>query len=332
MGRLADRYRSPLVLCDLEGRTYEQAAAQLRCPVGTVKSRLSRARTQLRSRLDRRGLSPSAGLLAATLASEATSAVPAELLGTTLGAAMRLAAGQSLAAGSVPAAVVELVNGTMRSLSMSTLKLVAAALTAALVVATGAGVFAYQVQGGGYSGDASGSPAAGTKVGPPGRPSAEPVAAEPPRKASAEPVATGPGSGPTPDPRSRALLARLEEPIEMRFPNETPLEDVLKYIQSATAGPQGSGIPIYVDPIGLAMVEKTMTSPVKMDLEGVPLRRTLRLVVEQLGLGYGIKDGMVTIFAPDFRGRTGGSMRWRRARSRRPRRCSSRSRGPSGAR
>ena len=36
----------------------------------------------------------------------------------------------------------------------------------------------------------------------------------------------------------------------MNFPNPTPLEDVLKYIQQATAGPNGEGIPIYVDPVG----------------------------------------------------------------------------------
>ena len=42
--RLPKRYRAPLVLCDLEGQTHEQAALELRCPVGTVKSRLSRGR------------------------------------------------------------------------------------------------------------------------------------------------------------------------------------------------------------------------------------------------------------------------------------------------
>ena len=45
--RLPYRFRAPLILCDLEGQTHEQAAAQLRCPVGTVKSRLSRGRERL---------------------------------------------------------------------------------------------------------------------------------------------------------------------------------------------------------------------------------------------------------------------------------------------
>ena len=49
--RLPQRYRTPLVLCDLEGQTHEQAAVQLRCPVGTVKSRLARGRERLRLRL-----------------------------------------------------------------------------------------------------------------------------------------------------------------------------------------------------------------------------------------------------------------------------------------
>ena len=62
--RLPERYRAPVVLCDLEGRTHEQAARHLGWPVGTVKSRLSRGRERLRDRLLRRGIAPDAGLIA----------------------------------------------------------------------------------------------------------------------------------------------------------------------------------------------------------------------------------------------------------------------------
>ena len=58
VARLTAKHRSALVLCDLEGQTHEQAAVQLRCPVGTVKSRLCGAREALRSRLVRRGFAP----------------------------------------------------------------------------------------------------------------------------------------------------------------------------------------------------------------------------------------------------------------------------------
>lgn len=64
VGRLPDQYRAPLILCDLEGLTHQQAAGRLGWPVGTVKSRQSRGRERLRSRLIRRGLAPSAALAA----------------------------------------------------------------------------------------------------------------------------------------------------------------------------------------------------------------------------------------------------------------------------
>ena len=97
------------------------------------------------------------------------------------------------------------------------------------------------------------------------------------------------------DPKTKAILAKLEEPIAMSFANETPLEDVLKYIKSATQGASDNGIPIYVDPVGLNEAEKTMTSPITLDLEGVPLKTTLRLMLKQLGLTYTVKDGLLTI-------------------------------------
>jgi RNA polymerase sigma factor (sigma-70 family) len=64
LGRLAYRYRMPLLLCDLEGLSHEAAAERLGWPLGTVKSRQARGRARLRSRLLRHGLAPSASLLA----------------------------------------------------------------------------------------------------------------------------------------------------------------------------------------------------------------------------------------------------------------------------
>ena len=48
---LPAQYREAVVLCDLESASYEDAAAALDCPVGTVRSRLSRGRAMLAQKL-----------------------------------------------------------------------------------------------------------------------------------------------------------------------------------------------------------------------------------------------------------------------------------------
>jgi RNA polymerase sigma-70 factor, ECF subfamily len=48
---LPEHYREPVTLCDLEGKSYGEAAALLECPVGTVRSRLNRARSILLDKL-----------------------------------------------------------------------------------------------------------------------------------------------------------------------------------------------------------------------------------------------------------------------------------------
>ena len=74
IGKLPEKYRAPIVLCHLEGRSHEEAARVLRCPVGTLSGRLSRAREVLRSRLGRRGVKLPAGALMALLRAEASTA------------------------------------------------------------------------------------------------------------------------------------------------------------------------------------------------------------------------------------------------------------------
>src|SRR5262245_38342312 len=71
---LADKYRLPLVLCYLQGRTRDEAAAELGWSLGTLKRRLAQARERLRARLTRRGLSFPAALLSAALAQGAAAA------------------------------------------------------------------------------------------------------------------------------------------------------------------------------------------------------------------------------------------------------------------
>jgi RNA polymerase sigma factor (sigma-70 family) len=152
LGRLPEKYRSPIVLCDLEGHTHEEAARLLNWPVGTVKGRLSRARDQLRSRLLRRGLTPSVGGLALALSRDASAALPQVLIDSTVRAAMVVAAGGgAVGAGLASASAVSLSEGVVRAMILGKLKVAAALMMATGLVAGGGGVFAYQ-QGGGFGG------------------------------------------------------------------------------------------------------------------------------------------------------------------------------------
>jgi len=86
VNRLPDKYRIPVILSYLEGKTNEEVADLLQWPVGTVKGRLSRARELLRSRLMRRGLALSAGFLMTALSQGRVFAevVPAHLIRSTV--------------------------------------------------------------------------------------------------------------------------------------------------------------------------------------------------------------------------------------------------------
>ena len=88
LSRLPEKYRVPVVLCELEGRTRKQAARQLNLPEGTLSSRLATARKLLAGRLARRGLALSAAALGPLLAQQtAAASVPAALTASTVKAA-----------------------------------------------------------------------------------------------------------------------------------------------------------------------------------------------------------------------------------------------------
>jgi RNA polymerase sigma factor (sigma-70 family) len=141
LGRLAQKYRAPLVLVYLEGKTTEEAARQLGCPKGTVLSRLARGRDRLRGRLVRRGVTLSVWTLAWVLAQKAAPAgVPAAVAEGTIRAAVLTAAGQA-AAGAIPATVAALTKGVLRSMFLRKLR-VAAAVVLGVTVAAGTAVWA----------------------------------------------------------------------------------------------------------------------------------------------------------------------------------------------
>jgi RNA polymerase sigma factor (sigma-70 family) len=120
--RLPERYRRPIILCDLEGLTHEEAARHLGWPVGTVKSRQARGRERLRGRLVRRGLAPAAGMIGGLLGIEpAQAALPAMMAESTARAALGFATVGAGARGGASAAAVALSEEVLMAMLLNKL-------------------------------------------------------------------------------------------------------------------------------------------------------------------------------------------------------------------
>ena len=134
--RLPEKYRRPIVLCYLEGKSNEEAARAIGCPVGTVWTRLNRGRERLRALLQRRGVALSAAALVVTLEKAPLSAaVPAALLQATVRGGLLLASGEAAAAGAFPAAVVRLARSANWAMLLTRLRTVAWFLAATALLA-----------------------------------------------------------------------------------------------------------------------------------------------------------------------------------------------------
>jgi hypothetical protein len=100
----------------------------------------------------------------------------------------------------------------------------------------------------------------------------------------------------SPGDRSRQITRALERPVDIPFAAETPLKQVVAFVRSQTQSASfPDGIPVYIDPNALQWAEKTEDSPVQFDLRNVPLDAALKLMLDQLGLIYVIRDGILRI-------------------------------------
>ncbi|MHC5538147.1 sigma-70 family RNA polymerase sigma factor [Singulisphaera rosea] len=164
--RLPEKYARPVILCELEGLTYEDAARRLNGTPAAIKGRLSRARKRLRDRLSRRGLAPNAGLVGPSSLSIPAPATPPETLTiSTIGLLKTTSLGDPIAKTSVMA----IVNGVLGAMRTSRLKFMAMSLT----VMAGTTLIALACVFGQQGGPDQQEPGAGTP-----RESARPIATE----------------------------------------------------------------------------------------------------------------------------------------------------------
>lgn len=132
LGRLPDKYRVTIVLCDLEGKTIKDAARRLDWPQGTVATRLAQGRRLLAKRLSKHGLALSGGVLAVLLSQGAVSAVvsvPLALFTT------------KAASGLISAKVATLTDGVVKAMFLTKLKIALTIAVVALLVMGGVSMF-----------------------------------------------------------------------------------------------------------------------------------------------------------------------------------------------
>jgi RNA polymerase sigma factor (sigma-70 family) len=141
LNRLAAKYRAPLVLCYLEGKTQDEAARQLTWSKRTLERRLGQARGLLRRRLRGRGFPLPAGLGAGYLAPAA--ALPAGLVPATVRAAGAFVT-RSAAVGGASAKATALAEGVLRATAIAQLKTMAVLVAVCGVLVAGARVLAHQ--------------------------------------------------------------------------------------------------------------------------------------------------------------------------------------------
>jgi RNA polymerase sigma factor (sigma-70 family) len=162
LAKLPEKYRAALVLCYLEGKTQEEAARHLGCPLATLRTRVARGRKLLRDRLAKGGLTLSAaGLAALLIAGAAPAAPPAALARVAARAAVPFAAGQPAAA-LCSAQAAGLVAGGLRMMFLTKAKTATALLLAAGLVAGAAALMQHLTAAG-----QAAEPAAATSPKPP---------------------------------------------------------------------------------------------------------------------------------------------------------------------
>ena len=140
LAELPASYRAAIVLCYLEGLTHEEAAGRLRCPVGTVRSRLSRGRAMLKKRLIRAGLASTVGLVEVTHPLDrmpAPAVVGTQVIDSVARSVARFAGGEPLPC-IVPAPIINLVFGATQNMTISKLAAAASLLAFTGLAAWGA--------------------------------------------------------------------------------------------------------------------------------------------------------------------------------------------------
>ena len=269
LNRLPAKYRVPVVLCELEGRSRKDVASLLRIPEGTLSSRLATARRMLAGRLSRRGLGVSAMTMTTCLAQQASAAVvPTPLVTATVQAATHFAAGA--AATAISTNVLLVTEGVLKAMFLSKVKTVTAVFALMAILGGGLGL----VGSGSWAGQAGEGNAA--------------------QKKQADPKKGG-GSAKIEAVQNKDVEKKLQVTRSVNYKDRT-LEEILDELRAT------SGLNIFVDKQTLDAAGIALQHPVTLRLDGVTLKTALKYVLRNSGLTYVVEDGIVVITAGNVPG------------------------------
>ena len=288
IARLPELFRGPVVLCCLEGLSYDLAARRLGLTEPTLRGRLHRARKKLASRLRGRGITAGSFTSVVEPVRLAYPSLPSSLVESTVQFSVRWSSVNGLLAGAriIPESIAGLAQGVIKTMLLQSIKL------SGVVVLLAAGVLGTVVvaqSGKNDAGDGAAQNAAndGASAESDTRPEqqfakskdVEQVEKEQRKVSLAE--------------KTRQVEKQLELVIDGS--KGTSLEQLLKHIKQQTSEADPPGIPIYVSPLGLQEAKKSMSSPV----DPIPNKAAVRVILEQAlfgtGLSFAVRDGLLTI-------------------------------------
>jgi RNA polymerase sigma factor (sigma-70 family) len=278
IARLPESIRAPVVLCCLEGLSYDLAARRLGVTEPTLRGRLHRARKRLAARLRGRGLDSSLVAIAIEPARFCLPAPTTALVRETVEMSSRWAsvAGLATGASAVPDSITNLAQGVIKIMFVQSYKLVG---MAALVTASALGTAVLGQQGKEGSGEPTAPPAQAATLAA--------QAKMDPREAAERALFLA--------QRTQMILLKLNQVIDAEFPNGTTIEGILKHIKQKTTDGHFPGIPIYVAPGALVETRQDLTAQISMNFKEQPVRVILDQALLKSGLSYFVKDGFLQI-------------------------------------
>jgi RNA polymerase sigma factor (sigma-70 family) len=297
IARLPERFRAPVVLCCLEGLSYDLAARRLGVTEPTLRGRLHRARKQLASRLRGRGITAGTFAAAVEPVRLALPPLPSSLVESTVQFSIRWSSVTGLLSGAaiVPDSIAGLAQGVIKTMLLQSLKL------SGIAVVMAAGVLGTVVvaQQGKRTGADPSAPPAGTSPAPAQIQKA-------PRAWDGQAVLEIEAANKLLQYReeiarfeeikkNRLIEQKLNQVIDAEFPDGTTLRDILKHIKRETTDASFPGIPIYVDPAGLIEVKTKIETQVVINQKQKPVRLILNEALMGTGLSFIVRNGFMSI-------------------------------------